>query len=148
MGLGMTISVECHDHAYASTPEALDALIAEFRVAEALGTTSVNGAEIVSFCDEWGAAPFDPRDGAPLVSNIPTLILAGEYDPTTPPLFGRRVGETLENSFYFEFPGEGHAPSAGDSCALGIALAFIDDPALEPDSACIAEMDGPHFVVP
>jgi pimeloyl-ACP methyl ester carboxylesterase len=148
INLGMMISVDCHDHAFASTPEALDALVAEYRLHEALGDTSITGEEIMSFCDKWGAAPFDPRDGEPLYSTIPTLILAGEYDSTTPPLFGRRVGETLPSSFYFEFPGEGHAPSAGDNCALGIALAFINDPALEPDSACIAEMDGPHFVVP
>jgi pimeloyl-ACP methyl ester carboxylesterase len=148
MSLGMTISVDCHDHAFASSPEALDALIAGYRLHDALGDTSITGAEIVSFCNEWGAAPFDPRDGEPLFSNIPSLILAGEYDSTTPPLFGKRVGETLDNSTYFEIPGEGHAPTPGDDCAMSIALAFINDPALEPDGACIAEMDGPRFVVP
>ena len=148
ISLGMMISVDCHDRAFSSSPEALDALIAEYRLHEALGDTSITGEEIVSFCDVWGAAPFDPRDGEPLVSSIPTLILAGEYDSTTPPLFGKRVDEALTNSTYFEFPGEGHAPTPGNDCAMGIALAFLDNPALEPDSACIAEMDGPDFVVP
>jgi pimeloyl-ACP methyl ester carboxylesterase len=148
LSLGMMISVECHEYVYTSTPEALDELIANFHLTEALGIMSLSGGDVFAVCDAWGAAPFDPRDGRPLVSDIPTLILAGEYDPTTPPLFGRRVGDTLSSSYYFEFPGHGHAPSAGNRCALGIALAFLDDPTAEPGGACIAEMEGPRFSVP
>ncbi len=149
MSLGMMISVGCHDHVYATTPEALDDWIADYHLAEMLGIM-FSGEDVVEVCQMWGAAPFDPRDGGPLVSDIPALVLAGEYDPTTPPLFGRRVAETLSESFYFEFPGQGHAPSTSwpDDCPMRIVLAFLDDPAAEPDSACIAEMDGPDFVVP
>jgi pimeloyl-ACP methyl ester carboxylesterase len=150
LSLGMMISVECHDHAFATTPDALDDLIADFHLTEALGLFSLSGEDVIEICQMWGAAPFDPRDGEPLTSDIPTLVLAGEYDSTTPPLFGRRVAETLSAGYYFEFPGEGHAPSAGGAgnCAQRILLAFLDDPTAEPDSACIAEMEGPDFVVP
>jgi pimeloyl-ACP methyl ester carboxylesterase len=150
LSLGMMISVDCHDHAFATTPDALDDLMADFHVAEALGLPSLGGDDVVEICQRWGAAPFDPRDGEPLTSDIPVLVLAGEYDSTTPPLLGQRVAETLSAGYYFEFPGEGHAPSAGGAgnCAQRILLAFLDDPTVEPDSACIAEMDGPDFVVP
>lgn len=150
LSLGMMISVECHDHAFATTPDALDGLIADSRLTEVLGLSSLGGEDVIEICQMWGAAPFDPRDGEPLTSGIPTLVLAGEYDSTTPPLFGQRVAETLSAGYYFEFPGEGHAPSAGGAgnCAQRILLAFLDDPTAEPDSACIAEMDGPDFVVP
>jgi pimeloyl-ACP methyl ester carboxylesterase len=148
LSLGMMISVECHEYVYTSTPEALDELIANFHLTAALSILSLSGEDVVEVCQMWGAAPFDPRDGGPLVSHIPALVLAGEYDPTTPPLFGRRVAETLSSSFFFEFPGQGHAPSAGNRCALEIALAFLDAPTVEPDGACIAEMEGPRFAVP
>jgi pimeloyl-ACP methyl ester carboxylesterase len=148
LSLGMMISIECHEYVYTSTPEALDELIANFHLTAALGIMSFSGEDVVEVCQMWGAAPFDPRDGGPLISDIPALVLAGEYDPTTPPLFGRRVAETLSESYYFEFPGEGHAPSAGNRCALEIVLAFLDDPTVEPDGACIAEMERPEFVIP
>jgi len=150
ISLGMMISVECHDHAFATAPAALDDLIADFHLTEALSLLSLSGEEVVEICQTWGAEPFDPRHGRSLVSDIPTLVLAGEYDSTTPPLFGRRVTETLSASYYFEFPGKGHAPSTGGArnCAQHIILVFLDDPTAEPDSACIAEIDGPDFVVP
>jgi pimeloyl-ACP methyl ester carboxylesterase len=150
ISLGMMISVECHDHAFATTPAALDDLIADFHLTEALGLLSLSGEEVVEICQTWGAAPFDPHHGRSLVGDIPTLVLAGEYDSTTPPLFGQRVAETLSAGYYFEFPGKGHSPSTGGArdCAQHIILAFLDDPTTEPDSACIAEMDGPDFVVP
>jgi pimeloyl-ACP methyl ester carboxylesterase len=148
--LGMMISVECHDHALAITPAALDSLIADFHLTQALGLLPLSGEEVIEVCRMWGAAPFDPRHGEPLTSDIPALVLAGEYDSTTPSLFGRRVAESLSAGYYFQFPGKGHAPSAGraGNCAQRIVLAFLDDPTVEPDSVCIAEMDGPDFTVP
>jgi pimeloyl-ACP methyl ester carboxylesterase len=150
LSLGMMVSVECHDYAFATTPETLDYLIADFHLTEALGILSLSGEDVLEVCEMWGAEAPDPLNGRPLVSDIPTLVLAGEYDATTPPLFGRRVAETLGESLYFEFPGVGHAPSAGGAknCALRIALEFLDNPAVEPDSACITDMDGPDFIVP
>jgi pimeloyl-ACP methyl ester carboxylesterase len=41
-------------------------------------------------------------------SDIPTLILAGEFDQNTPSYWGKLPGETLANSHYIEFPGAGH----------------------------------------
>ena len=137
LALGVMLSVNCHEQIFSSTPK-------ELRV------DLYGGGEVLfHICDEWGAAPFDPREGEPLVSDIPTLIFAGEYDPTTPSMFSRQVAENLSNSHFFEFPGQGHAPSANASeeCPFNIALAFLNDPTTNPDSACVAEM-GPQFVVP
>ena len=35
-------------------------------------------------CAEWGVAPADAAEKEPVVSDVPTLILTGEYDPITP----------------------------------------------------------------
>jgi hypothetical protein len=74
--------------------------------------------------------------------------MAGEYDPITPPAWGRHVAETLENSYLFEYPGVGHGASTVVGCPRDMMIAFLNDPTTPPDSACIAEMDLPQFVVP
>jgi hypothetical protein len=81
-----------------------------------------------------------------LVSDIPTLVLEGEFDPVTPPEYGQLVAGYLSNSYFFEFPGVGH-DVLGNECARSIAGAFINDPSEAPDDACIAEMPGLVFDV-
>jgi pimeloyl-ACP methyl ester carboxylesterase len=87
-------------------------------------------------CDFWGAKIADPIENQPVYSNIPTLVLAGEYDPVTPPSFGQLVADTLENAFYVEFPGLGHYVFADSSCSRDIVAEFLEAPNTMPDSSC------------
>jgi pimeloyl-ACP methyl ester carboxylesterase len=84
---------------------------------------------------------------------VPALILAGEYDPVTPPAFGSAAAETLPNSHYFEFRGFGHvvlfqqaAPSGPPACAMQVMAAFVDDPAHAPDGSCVDAIPPPRFI--
>ncbi|HRF94097.1 MAG TPA: alpha/beta hydrolase, partial [Aggregatilineales bacterium] len=72
--------------------------------------------------------------------DIPTLVMVGNYDPVTPPVWGRIAAETLSNSTYAEFIGVGHASIDAGDCPLSIALRFIDDPTALLDLSCIASM--------
>lgn len=98
-------------------------------------------------CRIWDVTPAPAFEAEPVVSDLPTLVLAGEYDPATPPAWGEIAAETLSNSFFFEFPGVGHGTIDGGDCPVSIIVAFLDDPTTEPDSSCIAEMTPPEFVV-
>lgn len=98
-------------------------------------------------CDIWDVTPAPAFEADPVVSDIPTLVLAGEYDPATPPVWGRIAAQTLSSSFFFEFPGVGHGVVDGGDCPRSIIMAFLDDPLTEPDGSCIADMTGPEFVV-
>ena len=53
-----------------------------------------------------------PLPSAAPLSDVPTLIPAGEYDPLTPPRYARIAGRTLRNSNWFEFPRWGATSSA------------------------------------
>lgn len=150
LSLGMMLSVNCHEEIFATTPAEITAANDAYPNTAAFGKSALLGSAEAHYalCEQWGAAPFDPREVEPVTSPIPTLILVGEYDPATPPAFGRQVAENLPNSFFFEFPGRGHTSSIGvRECPFEMALAFLSDPLLEPDSACIAEMSGPDFFV-
>jgi pimeloyl-ACP methyl ester carboxylesterase len=91
-------------------------------------------------------APADANQ--PVSSDLPVLVMAGEYDPVTPPAWGEQAASTLSNSFYFEYPGYGHGSSMSEGCPRDMAIAFFADPTQSPDAACISSMAGPQFVVP
>jgi pimeloyl-ACP methyl ester carboxylesterase len=88
-------------------------------------------------CDTWASGQADSTEKETLVSNLPALILTGQYDPITPPPYNKQIADSLTNSFFYEIPGIGHGAMRGDECALEIALQFLDDPATEPNSSCL-----------
>jgi pimeloyl-ACP methyl ester carboxylesterase len=98
-----------------------------------------------ALCEEWRMEPADPIESLAVVSDIPTLILAGSYDPVTPPAWGESTAAALENAFYYLFPHVGHGVMRSTACGLAIGMQFLDDPYSEPDSSCIAEMSPPAF---
>ena len=96
-------------------------------------------------CEAWGAGEADPVENEPVVSEIPALVFAGYFDPITTPEWCRRAAETLGNSYTYEFPNMAHGVMRSDDCALGIGLAFLDDPWSEPDTSCLDGLAGPVF---
>ena len=129
---GMHFSVQCGEEVLFSSQE-------EGAVAGEVYPELQSWADsdpIFTICQSWGAKEADPIENEPVVSDIRTLILAGEYDPITPPAWGELVDADLSNSVYFEFPDIGHGASFSSECALGITLGFFDDPTIEPDGSC------------
>ncbi len=59
-------------------------------------------------CAAWPRAPIDPGFRGPVVSDAPTLILSGEWDPVTPPVFGEQVARHLRNSLHVVVPSGAH----------------------------------------
>jgi pimeloyl-ACP methyl ester carboxylesterase len=104
--------------------------------------------ELSSFfrtCEFWGAGQADPVENQAVVSDLPTLIFAGHFDPITTPEWSQLAAETLSHSYYFEFPNMGHGVMRADPCALRIGLQFLDDPLNEPDASCLADLALPDF---
>lgn len=98
-------------------------------------------------CQTWKVAAALPVENLPVSSTIPTLVMAGQYDPITPPAYGALAAKTLPQSYYFEFPGVGHGASVAGLCPRSIMLSFLDTPTKKPDSSCIRKMEGPKFIV-
>ena len=99
-------------------------------------------------CAGWGAAQSLPSAASPVVSDVPTLILAGEYDPLTPPRYAAIAGRTLRNSRWFEFPAVSHNAQRASPCAHAMMMGFLADPARSPDPGCIAGMQPPAWFIP
>jgi pimeloyl-ACP methyl ester carboxylesterase len=88
-------------------------------------------------CDVWRVAPADPKANEPVRSDIPTLILAGEYDAYTPPAWGRLAAQTLRHSYFYEVKGVGHGPGFNSGCALRVVADFFLHPTARPNQPCL-----------
>jgi len=98
-----------------------------------------------SLCEAWGIQPAGPIVNEPVSSDVPALILAGQFDPITPPAFATMAAETLNNNYLFEFPGLGHGILDSNACALKLSLQFLQDPHTLPDNPCFEDFQGPDF---
>ena len=133
----MAFAVDCADHAELHTGD-VDA--ATFADPGRFGS-------LISFfglCPtDWPATPGEFT--APVESAIPALVLAGSYDPVTPPDGSRQVADTLATATFVLVEPAGHGITTFDPCITDIELAFLDDPTTPPDTTCAAEFAAPNF---
>lgn len=147
---GMMLSVLCAEDLIGVTPE--DYLETRSEMPRELAGTA-DPEDIIEYsffgiCKQWPVAQADPAVKQPVVSDIPTLILEGEFDPVTPTAYAEQVAEHLSNSYLYEFPGIGHNILIASNCARDIAGQFMADPTSEPDASCIDDMPGVVFDLP
>ncbi|MBV8951209.1 MAG: alpha/beta fold hydrolase [Actinobacteria bacterium] len=138
---GMAASVICAERQRLSNPSA--AADAERAHPE---TSTLVTLSVLPLCDAWDVPSLPARFNHPVRSTIRTLVLAGEYDPVTPPAYGNMAAHTLRRSEVVEFPGLGHT-SIGypNPCPSAIFHAFLDAPDNPVDRACAAAMPSVHW---
>ncbi len=137
---GMLFSVQCHDELAFSSRAAFEAELTRHPQIAGMYAHSLLGGLAYRVCEEWGAGQADPSANQPVYSDVPTLLMTGEFDPVTPPDWGRQAAATLTNAYFFEYPGLGHGASGAEGCPRQMFLAFLEAPSAEPDGACIAAM--------
>jgi pimeloyl-ACP methyl ester carboxylesterase len=96
-------------------------------------------------CQLWNVQPVPAVQKQPVASAIPTLILSGEYDPTTPPAYGKLAARTLSRSYFFLFPSTGHVVVGTNSCTTSMFRAFLEFPTEKPDTTCMSVVGEPLF---
>lgn len=144
---GMNLAVNCYEEYPFSSLDEFETNVEQ--VPDLKGWFEYSSIRLsFAFCPEWQPAQAVAQENLPVLSDLPVLVISGEYDPITPPRYGEQVAENLSRAYVFEFPGLGHGASTVEGCSRDIVLAFWSDPATTPDSSCIAEMDLPKFVTP
>jgi len=133
--LGMQMAVQCSEAIPFNTPK--DAYAAAQGVQPQIAAFFPESVRpLFAVCKEWNTSAPDPRENLPVHSDIPTLVLAGEGDPITPPDWGQMVAGDLSHAYFHEFPGNGHWVARSSSCAMQMALAFWEKPGIDPGSIC------------
>ncbi len=147
--LAMYYSVNCcDDKVTAGVAEKISEYAEEFPEMSSLPLSEFHlGKYIVDIACKWGARQPGPVEYRAVESDIPTLILAGEYDQNTPAFWGQLTGETLSNSHYIEFPGMGHGVIAQGECAASVIKHFYDYPLLRPNDQCVNNLPDTNFVI-
>jgi pimeloyl-ACP methyl ester carboxylesterase len=139
---GMYLSVVCSDTAQFSNEfqinRILDRVTPAYR--RLLG---INPLAIEKTCRSWGV-PADIFARFPVISDIPTLLQVGFFDPITPPSYAEAVDSVLFNKNFVFYPAGAHGASAypsaepGDQgeCAQGILAAFFENPEADINTTC------------
>lgn len=135
---GMSASVLCTDDAdlLRERPQDDDTV---------LGGGMVRAARLA--CRVWPHRRRADDFHAPFVSALPALLLAGEFDPVTPPRYGGEIAADLPNSRLLVAAGEGHAV-LGAGCMPKLVGRFVEQ--LAParlDARCLQALgEGSAFI--
>jgi pimeloyl-ACP methyl ester carboxylesterase len=115
-------AVECRDRLH-------------FRSQLPAGASVLDREQLYGVCDEWsepGPSPLVAVD-----TQVPTLVLAGQFDPVAGPALSHHVAELIGSNVRFvEFPLIGHNVRHFSPCGTKIVADFIDNPAQAPDTSC------------
>jgi pimeloyl-ACP methyl ester carboxylesterase len=96
-------------------------------------------------CDLWDVPSVDASFNEPVHSDVPTLVLADEYDPITPPAGSQHVADGLTHATFVQFPGLGHgAVFSGAPCPVNVFQSFLADPSA-PFPTCVGTMGPPKW---
>lgn len=134
---GMFYSVECVEEGYFIDAErakqvalarGLNPFLVEILLADV--------EQMAEACAVWLGDRFFTTKPPTQESAIPTLILAGEYDPVTPPAWALHTARWLPNHLYVEMARGGHGLTFFDDCFVDLILQFLDSPIERFDSSC------------
>jgi hypothetical protein len=128
---------------------------ADFRPADAISPdirpaltrfAAQDAADFQAACQRWNVDQLPASVDDPVVSDIPTLVLNGRFDPITPPANGSEAARSLKRATVLTFPNTGHGAFQSEPCASAIAAAFVANPEVAPSSACISGLVPPRFI--
>ena len=137
---GVYLSTECQEDVAFQKEGAV------YKAAEALSPmvqTFVEDTteEQFDLCRAWRQPRAARIESQAVSSDIPTLVLAGSFDPITPPSWGERAAKTLSQSYFFEFSNAAHGVFLSGDCPVAMVEAFLNDPSSSPNASCMNDIE-------
>ena len=99
-------------------------------------------------CALWPRGSIERDYAEPIHSDVPVLIMTGEWDPVTPPSNGATVAKTLTNSLHIVVPHGAHGLGGleGIECVEGLMTEFIERGAVKGlDTSCVQSIHRKGF---
>lgn len=100
-------------------------------------------------CKIWSVKKESAIENEAVKSDIPVLLISGEYDEVTPVKWAESMTKNLVNSYHLIFKGWKHGPVTNWSnpCAMQAANDFFNNPSLKPNPVCFKDIKTPKFKV-
>jgi pimeloyl-ACP methyl ester carboxylesterase len=100
-------------------------------------------------CAHWVKGTVSDNYFEPVTSDIPTLIIAGYFDPVTPPSMAEEIVKTLSNGYLITIPGMSHTLDglANPGCFDRIVVDFFNNPSVRPNSDCTKQMVPGEYLI-
>lgn len=136
----MHITVVCAERSKTNTAPDFTGILP--RIVE---TTLRDAATAEATCDAWGVDALPPEQVAPVTSDTPMLLLSGEFDPITPPVYAETLLPQFPKASHVVFSGGTHGQAVTSDCANRIIAAFLDEPESTPETECLPAA-APEFV--
>ena len=142
LALGMHNAVMCTEDSpfYDGATMDVDSIASTY-----MGLMQITALQAI--CSVWPAGVIDPDFKAPLVSDLPVLLLSGDADPITPPRYAEMAAVSLERARHLVGEHQGHGQIAV-GCTRRLVARFIDaaDPAAIDDDCLERSFVMPFFL--
>jgi pimeloyl-ACP methyl ester carboxylesterase len=141
---GMYLSVTCAEDLPWIRPEegernALNTFLGDYRLHQQRAA-----------CSLWPRADIPANYGELTGGNVPVLILTGQWDPVTPPLYGDKVARNLPNSLHLVIPSGGHGFGGleGLDCLQNLIADFVNSGTTKGlDTSCVKNIRRRGFLL-
>lgn len=142
-GLGMRLSVWCAEEHPFNSKEIIKN--ETYRYPEIAGLSPATFESKI--CDIWGVEKVSNIENEPIKSDVPVLLISGEYDEITPSKWAKEMNKKLTNSFHLIFKGWKHTLTTNweNQCAMEAANDFFNNPRVNPNPECLNEIKSPEF---
>jgi hypothetical protein len=133
---GLVFSVFCHDELPFVDRDAL----ASAADGDPGAQEDFVASPYFDICDVWDVGSADPSAAQPVTSAIPTLFIAGQFDPFSSVPKIQAASQTFPNGHVIVTPWQSTNPNGSLECPRSIRTAWWDDPTSRPDTRCFKEI--------
>lgn len=103
----------------------------------------------IAACGVWPKGKVSAQHRQATRSNIPTLLISGEFDPVTPPAGGEEVLRGLSRGLHVVVRNNGHPIGSADRCISMMIATLIEKESVKGlDHSCASVIPAVPFVLP
>ncbi|MDP9299387.1 MAG: alpha/beta hydrolase [Actinomycetota bacterium] len=139
--LGAYLSVFCSDEAPFVDQTALEAAAGDDPAFQAVFARD----PYLAACAVWDVPASDPTVHQPVYTDVPLLLLLGQFDSFSPLSIAREGAKTFDNVEVLEIPGQTHNALGFNDCPIAIRNDWIREPTSPPDITCLKGMPSVPF---
>lgn len=142
-GIGMRLSVWCSEENSFNSLDLIEEETTKYPELKGMSPATYDN----EICEIWGVKSVSEIENNAINSNIPVLLISGEYDELTPSKWAKAMMPNFGNSYHLIFKGWKHTPTTNwsNQCAMQAANDFFNDPTEQPNPACFEGIGKPAF---